>query len=264
MLFSEKRKNCRILLCAFTRRLTEMRPGGIIETEKKEAENMKTSAVVVAAGNSTRMGGGSKLLLCLDGEAVLARTLRRLDRAESITALTVVARPADFEAIRALCAGLQKPLTLVPGGDTRQASVLSGVRACADADFVAIHDGARPLIQPDDVNRVCAAAQTYGAATLAVPVKDTVTAVRNGVLCETPDRATLFAVQTPQVFQRAAYLAAAARAEAAGEAYTDDCQLLRANGVETRCVRGSYENIKITTPEDLRTAEAFLHAEKEV
>ena len=225
---------------------------------------MRISAVIVAAGNSTRMqaGGVSKLMMTVGGEPVLRRTLRAFDAAACISEIVVVARESDFADVRQAAAGIGKPLRITTGGRDRQASVANGVSLCIEADFVAIHDGARPFVTPALIERVCADAVRFGAASLAVPVKDTIKAVDDaGFVQSTPDRTALRAVQTPQVFERALYARALARAAQMGKSYTDDCQLVEAAGGTVFLTPGDYSNIKITTPEDLLVAEAFAAAQ---
>lgn len=224
---------------------------------------MKICAVIVAAGNSTRMqsGGASKLLMPIAGEPVLRHTLRAFDRAACIDEIIVVTRACDFDAVREAAAGIVKPVRLAEGGAARQDSVANGAALCADADYIAVHDGARPMITPELIGQVCADAQRYGAATLAVPVKDTVkVSSPEGFVESTPDRAMLRAVQTPQVFHLPLYRRALETAAAAGKQYTDDCQLVENAGGSVYLTMGDYRNIKITTPEDLLVAESFFKA----
>ncbi len=221
---------------------------------------MKISAVIVAAGSSSRMqaGGRSKLLMTVGGESVLRRTLQAFDKAACIAEIVVVARACDFGAVREAAAGIQKPVRLAEGGAQRQDSVANGAALCADADYIAIHDGARPFVTPALIERVCADARRFGAATLAVPVKDTVKiASEDGFVQATPERGTLRAVQTPQVFRKSLYDQALMRARESGKQYTDDCQLVEAAGGAVFLSAGDYRNIKITTPEDLLVAESF-------
>lgn len=222
---------------------------------------MKTCAVIVAAGNSTRMqsGGASKLLMKINGEPVLRRTLRAFDRAKCIDEIVVVTRPVDFDAVREAAEGIKKPLRITEGGAERQDSVANGAQLAGDADFIAVHDGARPMITPALIEKVCADSMRFGAATLAVPVKDTVKeADSEEFVAATPDRAKLRAIQTPQVFSLPLYKKALAIAAQAGKKYTDDCQLIENAGGKVYLTMGDYRNIKITTPEDIAVAEAFL------
>ena len=225
---------------------------------------MKTAAILVAAGSSARMksGGASKTMMEIGGEPVLSRTLRAFENAACISKIVSVARACDFDAIQKASAFVTKPLTITEGGKERQDSVSNGAALCGDAEYIAVHDAARPFITPEEIETVCADAEKYGAATLAVPVKDTIkVAAADGTVCATPERSTLRAIQTPQVFRLSLYKEALCLAKNAGKQYTDDCQLIEAAGGKVYLTPGDYKNIKITTPEDLLVAEAFA-AEK--
>ena len=225
---------------------------------------MKTAAILVAAGSSARMksGGASKTMMKIGGEPVLSRTLRAFENTACISKIVIVARACDFDAIQKASAFVTKPLTITEGGKERQDSVSNGAALCGDAEYIAVHDAARPFITPEEIETVCADAEKYGAATLAVPVKDTIkVAAADGTVCATPERSTLRAIQTPQVFRLSLYKKALCLAKNAGKQYTDDCQLIEAAGGKVYLTPGDYKNIKITTPEDLLVAEAFA-AEK--
>lgn len=225
---------------------------------------MKTAAILVAAGSSARMksGGASKTMMEIGGEPVLSRTLRAFENTACISKIVIVARACDFDAIQKASAFVTKPLTITVGGKERQDSVSNGAALCGDAEYIAVHDAARPFITPEEIETVCADAEKYGAATLAVPVKDTIkVAAADGTVCATPERSTLRAIQTPQVFRLSLYKEALCLAKNAGKQYTDDCQLIEAAGGKVYLTPGDYKNIKITTPEDLLVAEAFA-AEK--
>lgn len=225
---------------------------------------MKMAAILVAAGSSARMksGGASKTMMEIGGEPVLSRTLRAFENAACISKIVIVARVCDFDAIQKASAFVTKPLTITEGGKERQDSVSNGAALCGDAEYIAVHDAARPFITSEEIETVCADAEKYGAATLAVPVKDTVkVAAADGTVCATPERSTLRAIQTPQVFRLSLYKEALCLAKNAGKQYTDDCQLIEAAGGKVYLTPGDYKNIKITTPEDLLVAEAFA-AEK--
>ena len=225
-------------------------------------ENRTCCAVLVAAGSSSRMGGTrSKQFLPLLGKPAIAYTLRAFERASSVSEIILVARPEDFEELRAIAGreGICKLRKIVPGGKSRQESVLNGVEQAGDAGYFAIHDGARPLILPEDIDRVIDDAVKFGASTLAVPVKDTIKiADGNGMVLSTPDRSSLWAVQTPQVFEAGLYRRAVQLAREQGREYTDDCQLVEAAGIGVHLCMGSYSNLKLTTREDLPAAETFL------
>lgn len=227
---------------------------------------MKTAAILVAAGSSARMksGGASKTMMEIGGEPVLSRTLRAFEHAACISKIVIVARACDFDAIQKASAFVTKPLTITEGGKERQDSVSNGAALCGDAEYIAVHDAARPFITPEEIETVCADAEKYGAATLAVPVKDTIKlSTAEGFAGGTPDRAQLRAVQTPQVFSLPLYRHALALAEEADKRYTDDCQLIEAAGGAVYLTMGDYRNIKITTPEDLLVAEAFAKDENQ-
>lgn len=225
-----------------------------------------TAAILVCAGNATRMGGIHKILHPLCDTTVLHQVLRSFCRCESIAELLVICREQDQaefrEVIAEIGAELSRPVTVIPGGATRQQSVRNGFLAVTgDAEYVAIHDGARPLIRPADIERVIAAARETGAATLGAPVKDTVKTVSpGGIITGTPPRETLWLTQTPQVFSRQIYADALQKADRDGMDYTDDCQLVEALGRSVTMTRGDYSNIKLTTPEDFAVAEALLRA----
>ena len=229
---------------------------------KRKKDLPDTSAVVVAAGNATRMMGIEKQLAQVDGVPVLIRSLQALACSPSICEIIVVTReqliPVLHQMISAF--GVNKVRTILTGGATRQQSVRKGfAQISPQGKFVAIHDGARPLVRPEEIEACIAVARRTGAAVLGTPVKDTIKQVDGeGRVTATPGRSALYAVQTPQVFSSAAYGAAVEKADAAGMDFTDDCQLLEYAGMPVQVVRGSYDNIKITTPEDLAVAEGLL------
>lgn len=220
-----------------------------------------TAVLLVCAGNATRMGGIHKILHPLGDAPVLAHSLRTFCICESVAELIIVCREQDLNEFRMVLDDLQLslPVTLAKGGSTRQQSVKNGFSAITtNAEYVAVHDGARPLVRRADIEQVIADARRTGAATLGVPAKDTIKIVREGVITDTPDRSTLYQTQTPQVFRRALYEQAAEQAQQRGQDFTDDCQLVEALGVQVTMTTGSYTNIKLTTPEDFAIAEALL------
>ena len=224
------------------------------------------SALLVAAGNSTRMGGGNKQFLQLDGAPVLLRSILAFEACALIREIVLAVRSCDVDEVRAMVrrAGVQKVSAVVPGGATRQESVFAAA-ACASGDcaYFAIHDGARPLVSEKVLEDTLCAAFQCGAAATGVRVKDTVKVVSpDGYITATPDRSTLWAVHTPQVFRKDLYLHAA-KTVPDSAAFTDDCRLLEAAGVPVRMVEGSYENIKITTPEDVCIAEGILRGRRQ-
>lgn len=227
-------------------------------------EQAKFGAVLLAAGNSTRMGGSrSKVLEELGGRPALCRSLEVLDRCPLIGEICLVCREQDRADMLPLTSGLATPVRVVPGGAQRQDSVERGVEALtAPWEYVAIHDGARPLVTEEVLAAVCRDAMAHGAATAAVPSKDTCKlADEAGFVAATPARDRLWAVQTPQAFSLALYREALGKARAAGQSYTDDCQLIEAAGGSVKLTMGDYRNIKLTTPEDLLAARAYLGGE---
>ena len=230
------------------------------------AEQNGCCAVIVAAGNSTRMGRPKQFLPLL-GKPALWWTLRAFDRAARVSSLVLVVREEDLPQAEVLArrAGLSKPFAFAPGGAERQLSVRSGLLAAPGmAALAAVHDGARPLVTPQEIDAVIASAEPPAGAALAVRVKDTIkVADARGFVLSTPARDTLWAVQTPQVFPFRRYLEEMERAVAAGRLYTDDCQLWEHAGLPVRLCEGSYENLKLTTRDDIFTAEAILRKREE-
>lgn len=216
-------------------------------------------AVVVAAGGSSRMGSGvSKVFLELGGKPVLRWSLEALAACPEIGEIVLVCREKELLQAQELSRDLQIPVTVVPGGEDRQASVCRGIKALSSAyEYLLIHDGARPLVTPEVIRRVCADALEHGAAVAAVPSKDTCK-LGDAFVETTPPRERMFAVQTPQAFKRDLYLYALGQAEAQGKSYTDDSQLIEAVGGRVLLTEGDYRNLKLTTPEDLLTARALI------
>lgn len=233
---------------------------------KKKPALPAVCAVIVAAGSSRRMGGENKLLLLLDDAPVLAHTLSAFEKCAAIRDIVLVCREQDIlpysDLARAF--GISKLRTVTRGGDSRTASVLAGITAAPeDTGLVAVHDGARPLVSEAVITEAVYAAAEYGAAAPVVPVKDSIKRIQNGNIAADVPRDTLAAVQTPQVFDRALLTRALETAARDNRSFTDDCAAVEAMGQAVRATHGSYENIKITTPEDILVAEAFLHREED-
>lgn len=219
------------------------------------------AALIAAAGSSTRYGGENKLLQPLDGIPVLVRTLLAIDSAQGIDEIIITAREDELLHYAELCKafGIRKPVKVIVGGATRTESVLrAALEASPEAEFFAVQDGARPLVTPALIDDVIAAAWTHLAAAPAIPVRDTIKVAHNALVESTPDRSTLFAVQTPQVFSADLLKAALQSALTDGAAITDDCSAVERLGKEVYLTEGSEENLKITTPLDLVIAEAIL------
>ncbi len=235
--------------------------------KKKAASRPWCTAVVPAAGSATRMEGQDKILADLCDWPVLMHTLKALEGSSLIDEIVVVTRGDLIVTIGQLCKdfALSKVTKVVTGGDTRTRSVLCGVREVSErAELIAIHDGARPLVPPEVVDEVILRAAQCGAAAPAVPVKDTIKRAVDGLVEVTLERESLFAVQTPQVFDADLILGALQKAENDGAALTDDCAAVERMGMTVALTAGSYENMKITTPIDLLTAEAILRGREYV
>ncbi|MCR4645265.1 MAG: 2-C-methyl-D-erythritol 4-phosphate cytidylyltransferase [Oscillospiraceae bacterium] len=220
-----------------------------------------TSCILVCAGNASRMGGINKILMPLGESNVVGYSMLAFEQTPDITEIIVVTKPEYFDAIRkeAEKLGITKLKHLTEGGETRQKSVMQGLRLVAkESQYVAIHDGARPLVKPAHIAETIRDARVFGGATLGVPVKDTIKIVDDGLIIDTPHRPSLWITQTPQVFRKRLYFEAVDFAEEHGLDFTDDCQLVEAIGGKVFMTRGDYTNIKITTPEDQAIAEVLL------
>ena len=220
-------------------------------------------AVIVAAGTASRMGGIDKVMAELNGEPMILRTVRTFQTCEAISEIVIVTREDLILPIMHLCAGLEKVKAVVAGGSSRQESVERGLNALsAKVKLVAVQDGARPLITHEVIDRTVRAAHSYGAAAPAIPVKDTIKVVTGGVVKETPDRKTLQAVQTPQVFDLAMLKGALKKAKEDNAEVTDDCSAVERLGMSIKIVEGDERNIKVTTPMDLAIAKLLLEDAK--
>ncbi|GFO53312.1 2-C-methyl-D-erythritol 4-phosphate cytidylyltransferase [Geomonas sp. Red276] len=225
----------------------------------------KIYALVPAAGMGKRMGAGTnKQYLLLDGIPILAHTLRVFQDAPFIDGIYVVSPQAEIPFCRAEVIdrfGFSKVRAIVPGGAERQHSVANGLKAMkgvTDEDLVLIHDGVRPFVPLQVLEAAAAAARETGSAVVAVPSKDTIKVARGGLVTATPPREELWLAQTPQAFRYGLIRRAHSQAESEGFLGTDDSSLMEHLGLPVRVVMGDYRNIKITTPEDMVLAEAFL------
>ena len=219
-------------------------------------------AVIVAAGSASRMGGIDKVMAPLGGEPMIVRTVRAFQNCDAIASIVIVTREDLIRPISGLCKDMDKVTAVVAGGSSRQESVHLGLNALPKGTkLAAVHDGARPLISWQVIDRVVRAANTYGAAAPAIPVKDTIKVVSGGLVQETPDRARLQAVQTPQVFDFDLLRGALKKAEADGASVTDDCSAVERTGMKIKIVEGDERNLKVTTPMDLKIAELLLEEE---
>ena len=220
----------------------------------------RVSAVLVAAGSSTRMGF-DKLSFDLGGETVLHRSIRAFEQDPLVTEIVLVAGK-NRAFVEQQAADCTKPVQIVTGGTTRAESAKNGVLAAA-GELVAVHDAARPFVSQAVITATLEAAARCGAAAPAVPVKDTIKVVNDHLIVDTPYRPHLFITQTPQVFKRQLYFEAVTFAEEHALDFTDDCQLIEAINCKVYMTEGDYTNIKITTPEDIAIAEILLARQKE-
>ncbi|WP_410772589.1 2-C-methyl-D-erythritol 4-phosphate cytidylyltransferase [Fontibacillus sp. BL9] len=226
-----------------------------------QIESLPTAGViVVAAGRGTRMGTKeSKQFLFLQDKPIIVHTLEVFDRHPWISEIVLVTGEQDVERCRAWVAeyGISKQVKVIPGGAERQHSVYRGLLEIGTS-WVLVHDGVRPFVTSGQITACLEAAVKHGASILAVPVKDTVKQVdEQGLVTATPDRRSLWAVQTPQGFRRSDLLTAHETAEAEGFVGTDDASLIERLGISVAVTEGGYGNIKITTPEDLDFAEVI-------
>ncbi len=227
----------------------------------------KTSAVIVAAGTSLRMRGIDKQMLELRGMPVIARTIKAFEDCEAISEIVLVTKEESIGAIRALIEKYEfnKIKDIVVGGKTRQESVWNGFLHVDDkAEFVAIHDGARCLITPEQIIAVAREAYRCGAACAATKSTDTVKfAEKSGFISDTLDREKVWLAQTPQIFSANLYRAASYTSKVAGFKATDDCMLAERIKFNTiKLVECGKFNMKITTPDDIILAEAILAAKE--
>lgn len=235
----------------------------ITDTMRRILPLKPCGAVIVAAGNASRMGGIDKVMAELEGEPMIVRTVRAFQEAIAIREIVIVTRQDLILPIQNLCRGFDKVTAVVCGGSSRQESVGMGLAALSNkCKLAAIQDGARPLISQAVIDRTVRAAHTYSAAAPAIPVKDTIKVVKGGVVDHTPDRATLMAIQTPQVFDYDLIRGALQKAQEENWAVTDDCSAVELMGMSVKIVEGDERNIKVTTPLDLAIAKLLLEEEK--
>lgn len=228
--------------------------------------SFKSIALIPAAGMGKRMGASvNKQYLLLNGLPIVARTISVFERSSLIDSIYLVIPAEEIpycrEHVVEAC-GFKKVVAIIPGGKERQNSVMNGLNAIReqadDNDVVLIHDGVRPLVTEAVLSESIAVARISDGALVAVPAKDTIKVVTDGIVVDTPLRDTLWQAQTPQSFRFGIIHAAHLAAEADGFTGTDDASLIEHSGGKISVVRGDYRNIKITTPEDLILAEAFL------
>ena len=225
------------------------------------------TAVIVAAGKGKRMGTDvSKQFLPLCGKEILAHTVEKFEKAQNIRDIVLVTGMDSLQDVKDMSVeyGWQKIVSVVVGGKERQDSVWNGLQAVSeDTEIVLIHDGVRPFVTEEILDRSIETALDMGGCVAGAPAKDTIKVCNSeNIAIDTPDRSTLWQIQTPQTFRRPLIMKAYAEAKADGFIGTDDASLAEYCGYPVKIIMGSYRNIKITTKEDLLIGEAFLKEEQ--
>jgi len=221
--------------------------------------------VIVAAGSSSRMKGTDKIFYDLGGKPLVAHTITAFQNNDHISEIVVVTRQDLIEQMWDVCKkyGLSKVVSVTAGGTTRTQSVMNGLDEVSKATlYAAVHDGARPFVTQEIISTTIEKAMKYHAAAPAIPVKDTIKVANNHIILSTPDRSSLYAVQTPQIFDFDLLRGALTKALSENTPVTDDCSAVEALGMSVFLTEGSDENIKVTTPTDLMLANAILEGRK--
>lgn len=224
--------------------------------------NSRTGTIIAAAGASQRMRGVDKALAPLAGKPLLAWTVEAFQLCNVIQHIVIVVNQQNLQRVKEMAAEQHwdKVTDVCLGGARRQDSVARGLERLTDCDWVVIHDGARPCVTPRLIELGLDEARKTGSAIAAVPVTDTIKTVGpDGIVTDTPRRSNLWAVQTPQFFRLDIIQATYSRIQ---EEVTDDASMVEKMGYPVRVFMGDYENIKITTPQDLATAEWILEGRK--
>jgi 2-C-methyl-D-erythritol 4-phosphate cytidylyltransferase len=222
---------------------------------------MNYTLIIPAAGQGKRMRAGkNKLFLEIASIPLIIHTLKVFEKDEKCKQIILAINEQEKSVFSHLIEKyrLKKKVIFVSGGAERQDSVYNGVLQVSDGEFVIVHDGARPFVTQEIIDAVLQSAKEHEAAICAVPVKDTIKRVREGIVEETVERSSLWAVQTPQAFRLSALLEAHEQARKEGFLGTDDASLVERLGKPVGVVEGSYYNIKVTTPDDLLVAESFV------
>lgn len=238
-----------------------MKTETVLKYEVSEIPKNGIPAIIVAAGSFTRMEGVNKQLAEISGIPVIIRTLMAFENSNLVSSIILVVRADDVFSVQLLTEkyGITKLTDIVCGGNCRQESVVKGLsRVSVTAEKVLIHDGARPLVDGDTIERVAKGLDSFSAVTCAVPIVDTVKRVdTNGQVLETLNRDGLVSVQTPQGVRVTDYKSALEKAEDLS-AFTDDMSIMEKAGFKVLTVMGSRDNIKITTKRDISFAESLL------
>lgn len=220
----------------------------------------EVNVIIPCGGVSSRMGF-DKLVYELEGEAVIIRVIRAFADIDNVSRIIIPVCKEQRESIEKTvkAENFTAEIVFAEGGETRQQSVKNAAKMLSDkCEWICIHDGARPLISREVIEKCIEDAKDTGAAVVCVPVKDTIKEAKDGFCICTPDRSELFAAQTPQVIARAIYERAIDRAEQLGAEYTDDVSLCEAIGIRPKITLGDYANIKLTTPEDIEIARQYI------
>lgn len=219
-------------------------------------ENMQVSAIITAGGSSQRYGNTNKLLEKVHSKEVIRHTLNAFLTVEEIGEIIICSHVSIIEELKTIFQNDEKVI-IIEGGKSRQESVFNGLEACADCDFVLIHDGARPMVTPEIIKKAIAMVHKKKALTVATKTIDTIKQVdQNLKIIKTIDRSSLFNTQTPQAFEYD--LITSAHMELKGEEFTDDAGMLEFLGHDVYVLEGDYTNIKITTQSDIEIAKAYL------
>lgn len=234
--------------------------GATSEKRMDSARQGPAGVIIVAAGSASRMQGVDKQMLLLGRMPVLFHSTMAFERCSQVEEIVLVVRAEQVDPVQRMVReyGCSKVTVVTSGGDTRQRSVALGLEKLSRGlSLIAVHDGARPFVTQEEIQRCIGDARTYGAAALGVAARDTLKkADEDGNILHTVDRTSIFMIQTPQIFDAQLYYRAMNRAVEQGREYTDDCQLAESMGAAVHITPGSFLNLKITTPEDLSFAQA--------
>ncbi|NPC90812.1 2-C-methyl-D-erythritol 4-phosphate cytidylyltransferase [Bacillus sp. WMMC1349] len=226
---------------------------------------MDYQVIIPAAGQGKRMNvGKNKLFIKAKGTPVIIHTLKVFEHHSACKSIILVINEKEYDEFNRLLKEYHfiTPIKIVTGGNERQHSVMQGIQAVGKEGMVLVHDGARPFIKQEHIEQLVIKANETGAAIVAVPVKDTIKRVQDNEITGTIERSSLWAAQTPQAFRLSILMNAHLKAEATGFFGTDDASLVEEAGGKVAIIQGDYQNIKLTTPDDLLVAEAILEAER--
>ena len=226
-------------------------------------KNSFISVIIPAAGSGKRMNSKmKKQFILLDGKPIIYHTVKKFEES-SVSEIIVVCPKDDIDFMKELLIEFKKVVHIVSGGKERQDSVVNGLSMVShSSDIILVHDGVRPLIRHREINELCNSLILYDAAVIAVPVKNTIKKVEQGFVKETPDRSTLWAIQTPQGMKANVFRECYTKLQETDFLGTDESMIAEHFGYDVHVVEGDYTNIKITTPEDLDIGNLFLRKEK--